>query len=454
MNYLNNKNKFLVIGAARSGIAVARFLSSKGKYVVLSDNKEYEKLCSEGYGIETLEGDCNVQFLLGCSPDDKTVLESDCVILSPGVPPDVHSCVLARENGIDVISEVEFANKFYKGNIIAITGTNGKTTTTHLTQQLLSACGEDAFTCGNIGLPFIDYVECASLDSFAVLEISSFQLSMCVDMMPRIAVITNITPDHLDRHKSMENYIAAKANVFKNMQKNGLLILNYDDEIVRNLAIKAQCRVKFFSLNNKDVDAYMDGNTICLKNTGKIIDVSDMQILGPHNAANAMCGLLCAEELGCDMTIAGDSLKLFKPVEHRVEFVRELEGVKYINDSKGTNPDATMTAVRAFECPLIMILGGYDKKSSFDELFKLLKGKTKHIFVLGQTAEKIIDTAQRFGMNNYTKVDSLEEAVAKSRDMAENGDCVLLSPACASWGMFDDYEQRGCLFKEYVNKLI
>ncbi len=453
MDYLSNKNNFLVIGAARSGISVATFLADKGKDVVLSDAKEYEKLVKEGFGIEKLLGNERISLRLGSNPDEVTVLKADAVILSPGVSPDIPACNLAKEHGIDVISEVELANKFFNGKIVAITGTNGKTTTTHLTQQLLSHCGKNAFVCGNIGLPFIDYVNCSGSDNYAALEISSFQLSMCEDMTPIVAVITNITPDHLDRHKTMENYIAAKANVFKNMKSDSLLILNYDDDIVRGLAEKAKCRVAYFSLKNKAADAYLDGDNICLKNFGKVINVDEMQIIGPHNAANAMCALLCAKELGCDLKEAGEALKYFKPVEHRVEFVRELDGVKYINDSKGTNPDATITAVNSFSCPLIMILGGYDKKNSFDELFELLKDKAKHIFVLGQTAEKIIETANRFKMKNYTYVESLEEAVLKAHDIAEAGDCVLLSPACASWGMFDDYEQRGRLFKEDVLKL-
>ena len=453
MDYLNNKNNFIVIGAARSGISAAQFLAGKGKNVVLYDTKEYDKLLKEGFGIEKLLGNEKVSLKLGSNPDEAAVLTANAIILSPGVPPDIPICNFAREHGIDVISEVELANKFFKGKIVAITGTNGKTTTTHLTQQLLSHCGKNAFVCGNIGLPFIDYVNSSDSESYAALEISSFQLSMCEGMAPVVAVITNITPDHLDRHKTMENYIAAKANVFKNMQGDSLLILNYDDDTVRGLASKAKCKVAYFSLKNKNADAYLDGNGIYIKDFGKVTDTNEMQIIGPHNAANAMCALLCAKELGCDLKEAGEALKLFKPVEHRVEFVRELDGVKYINDSKGTNPDATITAVNSFNCPLIMILGGYDKKNSFDELFELLKDKAKHIFVLGQTAEKIMETADRFGMKNYTYVKSLEEAVLKAHDLAEAGDCVLLSPACASWGMFEDYEQRGRLFKEDVLKL-
>lgn len=453
MNYLDDKEKFLIIGAARSGISSALFLSEKNKTVLLNDSKEYDKLLAEGYGIEKVVDLDNVKLALGRAPLNEEVLESNAIILSPGVPPDIPACNLARENGIDVISEVEFANRFFKGNIVAITGTNGKTTTTYLTQALLSAGGKNAFVCGNIGLPFIDYADSSNENSVATLEISSFQLSMCEYMKPKIAVVTNITPDHLDRHKTMENYIAAKANVFKNMDSDGILVLNYDDTTVRGFADKANCNVKFFSLENKDCDAYYADGSIWLKEFGEVAKVSDLKIIGPHNTANAMCALLCAYYLDCDMTKVKEALTMFSPVEHRVEFVRELDGVKYINDSKGTNPDATITAVKAFECPLIMIMGGYDKKSDFNELFDIMKDKVKHIFLLGQTSDIIAQTAEKHGLKCYTKVESLEEAVNKSRECASDGDCVLLSPACASWGMFDNFEQRGTLFKEYVNNL-
>lgn len=453
MDYLDNKENFLIIGAARSGISCAKFLSEKNKHVILSDSKTYDSLLSEGYGIESLIGMDNVVLSLGNAPSEEEVLNSHAVILSPGVPPDIKACNMARENKIDVISEVEFANKFFKGDIIAITGTNGKTTTTYLTEALLSSGGKNSFVCGNIGFPFIDYVEKSDSDSVAALEISSFQLSMCEDMKPKIAVVTNITPDHLDRHKTMEKYIAAKANVFKNMDSDGILILNYDDNIVRDFAKKASCNVKYFSLINKDCDAYYDNGIIYLKDFGEVVKVNELKIIGPHNTANAMCALLCAYYSGCDMDKVKKALVEFSPVEHRVEFVRELCGVKYINDSKGTNPDATITAVNAFDCPLIMIMGGYDKKSDFNELFDIMKDKVKHIFVLGQTADVIAETAEKHGMNCVDKVESLEEAVVKAHDIAKEGDCVLLSPACASWGMFDNFEQRGTLFKEYVNNL-
>ncbi|MBR2780260.1 MAG: UDP-N-acetylmuramoyl-L-alanine--D-glutamate ligase [Eubacteriaceae bacterium] len=453
MDYFNGYDNYLVIGAARSGIACARFLAERGKKVKLTDSKSLEKLLSEeDYGLAGIKDDPRIDFVFGRNPSDEEVARSGLVILSPGVPPDIRACVCAAEHGIEVISEVEFAVSFFKGDIVAITGTNGKTTTTYLTCALINAAGRHCFEAGNIGYPFIDHAG-ESADSVAALEISSFQLSMLKYMKPKAAVITNITPDHLDRHKTMENYIAAKANVFANMDE-GTLILNYDDETVRNLASKARCDVKYFSLKSRDTDAYLEDGWICLKGIGRVAEASKLKILGPHNIANAMCALLCAAVYTDDMTKVSEALVAFSPVEHRVEFVRELDGVRYINDSKGTNPDATITAINSFECPLIMILGGYDKKSDYNEMFDLMQTKDiKHMFIMGVTAEDIIAVAEKHGMKNYTRVESLREAVEKSRQTASSGDVVLLSPACASWDMFDNFEQRGRLFKEYVNEL-
>lgn len=453
MDYLNGYASYLVIGAARSGVSSARFLAEKGKKVTLSDSKTLEKLLAEeDYGLPAIKDDPRINFIFGRNPSDEEVLASDMIILSPGVPPEIRPVKLAVENGIKVISEVEFANSFYKGDIVAITGTNGKTTTTYLTCALINAAGKRSFECGNIGFPFIDHAEEAE-DTVASLEISSFQLSMLEYMCPKAAVITNITPDHLDRHKTMENYIDAKAAVFRNM-KDGTLILNYDDETVKGLASRAQCRVKYFSLVSRDTDAYLEDGYICLKGIGRIAAAKDLKILGPHNIANAMCALLCAAEYTDDFTEVAKALVNFTPVEHRVEFVRDLNGVRYINDSKGTNPDATITAINSFEAPLIMILGGYDKKSSYDEMFDLMEKKDiKQMLVLGVTAEDIIACAEKHGMTNYTRVSGLKEAVDEAYRIASDGDVVLLSPACASWDMFDNFEQRGRLFKEYVRAL-
>ncbi len=449
---LGNKH-VLIIGAARSGISSAVFLARIGAFVLLNDTKKYDVLMAEGYGIERLQDITNIELILGRQPVNEEILQCDLVILSPGVPPDIPACLYASENGIEVMSEIEFANMLFNGNIIAITGTNGKTTTTYLTGAILKNAGLDADVCGNIGFPFINYVDVSNKDTYAVLEISSFQLSMHKEMKPKIAIITNITPDHLDRHKTMDKYIDAKANIFKLMRGCDTLILNYDDEIVRKLAERARCAVKFFSLKDETADIYFKDGYICTHSMGKIIHKSEMRLLGEHNMANAMCAILAAFTCGLSKEDILPTLKNFLPVEHRVELVRELNGVKYINDSKGTNPDASITAINAMEQPVILIMGGYDKHSDFTEIMQLIKQRVKKIIVMGATKEQIIRSAIEADYENFTQTDSLKEAVEIAHGIAENGDCVLLSPACASWDMFENFEQRGELFKQYVNSL-
>ena len=279
---------------------------------------------------------------------------------------------------------------------------------------------------------------------------------MCEKMKPKVAVITNITPDHLDRHKTFENYVSAKAEIFKNMTRDDTLILNMDDKVVSSLADRANCNIKYFTLtDNPLADAYFKNNSIIinLDKSYKLIDKDQLKLIGMHNVANVMCAALAALIMGADIDSVRRSLESFDPVEHRVEFVAEKNGVVYINDSKGTNPDASMTAINAIERPIILIIGGYDKKSSFDEIFELIIKKVKHIVILGATKDKIVSTAIKHGYVNYTVVDDYEQAVNVCAQKAEKGDCVLLSPASASWDMFDSYETRGRVFKELVKKL-
>jgi UDP-N-acetylmuramoylalanine--D-glutamate ligase len=279
---------------------------------------------------------------------------------------------------------------------------------------------------------------------------------MCEAMKPKVAVITNITPDHLDRHKTFENYVAAKARVFKNMDADDTLILNMDDETVRALAPLAKCRIKYFTLHdNPSADVYFKGGRIIINNGGPtdLIGRDEMKLMGMHNVANVMCAGLAAVTMGAGIESVRQTLRDFTPVEHRMEFVAEKRGVMYVNDSKGTNPDASITAIRAIDRPIILIMGGYDKKSSFDEIMDLIAQKVKHVVILGDTKQKIAKTADEHGYKSYTLADDYEQAVAVCGGLAEEGDCVLLSPASASWDMFDNYETRGRLFKELVNKL-
>ena len=449
--------RFLIIGAGRSGVAAARFLSKENAQALLCDTKEPAQLQKEGYGAQDAALLPGITAIFGRQPTEEEVASCDALILSPGAPPDIPPCVMAQKHHIPIYSEIEFANAFYRGSVVAITGTNGKTTTTTLAGELFRNAGFETYVGGNIGDPFLNYAKQAGEDSVMALEISSFQLSLNRDLHPKIAVITNITPDHLDRHKTMENYIAAKANVFANMEGDDCVILNYDDENVRALAPLVKCRVFWFTLqNDPKQNAYLCGDQIMFHVNGDafpLIGRKELKLIGAHNAANVMCASLAAFLYGAPLSSIRDTLREFSPVEHRMEFVRELHGVTYINDSKGTNPEATMTALAAVDAPIVLILGGYDKKSDFDELFKLVVKKVKHCVVLGATAPKICAAAQENGYKNVTIVHTYKEAVNLCDQLAAPGDCVLLSPACASWDMFENYEIRGEVFKELVRGL-
>jgi len=449
-------SNYLILGAGRSGLGMAKYLSRHQKKATLFDAKGLDALIADGFGAEEaarLEGiDCR----FGENPSEADISKADIIITSPGIDPNVAPLAAARSRNKPIVSEIEFSNALYPGKLVAITGTNGKTTTTSLTAATLAASGFDAHAAGNIGDAFINYVDSSSKDTILALEISSFQLDGTEGLAPAAAVITNITPDHLDRHLTMENYVAAKAKIFAKMASDGLLILNDDDELCRGLAKSAPCTVKYFTAKpNPGADAWLDGDTIYLKGEDGPIALADMkqlQIIGAHNAANAMCAAMASLYMGGDIEKIRAGLKGFSPVEHRLEFVREVGGVKYINDSKGTNPDATEIALKAVDAPVIIFLGGYDKHSEFDSLAGLLKEKAKHAIVLGQTKGKVASMLSKAGVA-FSLVEDYEEGLRLAHEIAEPGDTVLLSPACASWDMFDNYETRGKLFKDLVRAL-
>lgn len=450
-------NKFVIIGSGRSGICAAKFIAKEGGTALLCDTKDLEQLKSEGFGVEETIGVDGIITHFGSNPDREDIKGAYAMILSPGAPDTIPPCVIAREEGVEIYSEIEFAYSFYKGQVVAITGTNGKTTTTTLVGELFRCGGRETYVGGNIGDPFINYAKDASEDAVISLEISSFQLSQNRKLHPKVAVITNITPDHLDRHKTMENYIAAKARVFENMSGDDVVILNYDDPLTRALADNVKCKYVYFSLKEEVNGAYLKDDEIIINYDGNkfpIIRPSDMKLLGKHNAANTMCAVLSAYICGIDVDSIRKTLVEFSPVEHRMEYVATKNGVKYINDSKGTNPEATMVALDAIETGLVIILGGYDKHSEFDELLGIIKDKdTRAVVVLGATKDKIIQSAQKCGYDRIYEVENYEQAVKKCAELAESGDYVLLSPACASWDMFDNYETRGKVFKELVRGL-
>ncbi|MEL7565375.1 MAG: UDP-N-acetylmuramoyl-L-alanine--D-glutamate ligase [Dehalobacterium sp.] len=450
----NVKNKrILVIGAARSGCAVAGFLSQKGAIVTLTDGKPAEKL---GAGLESLK-ELPIKYILGEEPVIKPD-SFDYAVISPGIPLNIPLVKKIKRARIPITGEMEIAFQYSKSPIAAITGTNGKTTTTSLLGQVFSDAGVNVFVGGNIGIPLVTAVEKLSDDSVIVAEVSSFQLETIDAFRPKVAVILNITPDHLDRHKTLKGYIEAKARIFENQLETDYTILNYDDSRVRKLADKSIGHVVFFSQKTElDRGIFVKNGIITIKTDDDCINVThinDIYIKGRHNLENALAATAAAFCLGVSPRNIGLTLKRFTGVPHRLEFVRELAGVSYINDSKGTNPDSTIKALEAYKKPIVLIAGGKNKGSDFTKLAKLIKKKVHSLILVGETAANIQEAVEKQEFKDVYHANSFSEAVTLAQGFAQPGDIVMLSPACASWDMFNDYEERGDLFKKLVNELM
>ena len=433
---------------ARSGIAAARVLKKQGAEVTLQDLKEKQAFVES----EVLEQE-GISLYMGKNPDD-IVLQQDLVVLSPGIPCDLSFIKVAEENGIPVWSEVELAYTLTSCPVVAITGTNGKTTTTTLVGALLQQKYPNTAVVGNIGVPYSEKVSALAREDWVVAEISSFQMEKAKKFAPKISAVLNISPDHLNRHKTMETYIEMKERVFVNQDENDFCILNYEDEVCRKMAEKTKAKVIFFSSQRPLAEGiYLDNGFICVNWMGKsqiLLSVKELQILGTHNYENAMAAAAIALCAGVSVSAIVAGLKAFSGVAHRIEFVKNVDGVDYYNDSKGTNTDASIRAVLAMEKPIILIGGGYDKGADFTEWVQTFPGRVRHLILIGVTAKEIKKAAEKIGFKRISTCETFEQAVNLSKKQAENGDCVLLSPACASWGMFDNYEQRGDLFKELV----
>lgn len=444
-----NGKKALVCGMARSGIAAAKLLKRLGAEVTLQDMKKRKDISADVLNLEN-EG---IVLYTGANPDD-IACEQDIIVLSPGIPCDLPFITAAEAAGVSVISEVELAYTLTKCPITAITGTNGKTTTTTLTGEIMKAVYAGTAVVGNIGIPYSEEVERLTEKDWVVAEISSFQMEKAKEFHPHISAVLNITPDHLNRHKTMEVYIAMKERVFEKQTAEDFCILNHGDETCRKMADKTAAKVFFFSSSEKlEEGIYLDGETIEVRWNDiheTLINVNDLQILGVHNHENVMAAAAAAICANIPLDIIRDVLKAFAGVEHRIEYVATVDGVDYYNDSKGTNVDASIRAVLAMKKPIVLIGGGYDKGSSFDEWTQLFPGRVKHLVLIGVTAPLVRASAEKFGFTAISDCETFKEAVDLCREKAEDGDCVLLSPACASWGMFDNYEQRGDLFKEQV----
>ncbi len=447
------KKTVLVVGAGISGVSATKLLATLECNVILMEgnvNRNKEEILSQLTGINS------VNVILG-EPDENLIALVDCVVVSPGVPVDTPFITQFSKNKIPVIGEIELASFFEQGRIIAITGTNGKTTTTALVGHIMKHYYQEVLVVGNIGMPYTMEVMKTTKDSVTVVEVSSFQLETINEFCPQVSAILNITPDHLNRHHTMEQYFQAKLNVTKNQRAAQTCVLNYEDEWLRGLYNKLQCNVVYFSSKQPLTDGYyLDGKDICIASKGqshKLLNVEELLILGLHNYENVMAAIAMATALGVPMETIIKAVKTFTAVEHRIEYVAEIDGVKYYNDSKGTNPDAAIKAIQAMTGPTVLIGGGYDKDSTYDEWIESFDGKVKKLLLLGQTREKIAECARNHGFNDYQFVDTLEEAVEIAAAIAVPFDSVLLSPACASWGMFKNFEERGQLFKQYVKAL-
>ena len=380
----------------------------------------------------------------------------DLVIISPGVPTDLPIVNRMRESDIPVVGEIELAYELSKGEVLAITGTNGKTTTTALLGEIMKAVYDSAFVVGNIGIPYTNVVDETRDDSVIVAEMSSFQLESIVDFRPRVSAILNITPDHLNRHHTMEAYIQAKKNVAINQTAEDTCVLNYEDEVLREFGETLQTKVLYFSSKRKlDKGIYLDDGNIIYRNPDEclVCNVKELKLLGVHNYENVMAAVAMAAAYGVPMDSIRKTIKEFAGVEHRIEFVAEKNGVAYYNDSKGTNPDAAIRGIQAMNRPTYLIGGGYDKQSEYKEWIESFDGKVKKLLLIGQTREKIAKEAEECGFTDIMLLDTFEDAVLTAAKLAEPGEAVLLSPACASWGMFKNYEERGDKFKEIVNSL-
>lgn len=442
--------KVLVFGSGISGIGAVKLLEDHGAEVVLYDGNESLDQASlrEQLGEKTA-------IVLGEFPEH-LLEELDLVVLSPGVPTDLPVILAMKEHGIQVIGEVELAYAFGKGDVLAITGTNGKTTTTSLLGEIMKCHQEEVFVVGNIGNPYTVAVGQMTERSVAVAEMSSFQLESIETFRPKVSAILNFTPDHLNRHHTMEAYVEAKKQIAKNQTAEDYCVLNYEDERTKAFGEEVKAQVLYFSSAHKlERGIYLDDGKMIYKNPEEeiVCHVDELQILGIHNYENVMAAVAMAAVYGVPMDTIRKAILAFKGVEHRIEYVTEKDGVVYYNDSKGTNPDAAIKGIQAMNRKTVLIGGGYDKNSEYTEWIQAFDGKVKQLILIGATREKIAQDAEKCGFHDYVFADTFEEAVLLAAKTAKSGEAVLLSPACASWGMFPNYEVRGEKFKEIVNSL-
>jgi UDP-N-acetylmuramoylalanine--D-glutamate ligase len=445
--------KALVIGAARSGIASARFLAQRGATVALNDRKPLNQwtpaaleLKTEGVGL--VEGD----------PPSWLLDQIDLVIVSPGVPTKSIPIRYADRRGAEVIGEIELASRFLRGRIVAITGTNGKTTTTSLVGEMLKDASVQVQVGGNIGTPLISMIESSRDDGWSVVEVSSFQLETIVDFHPTVAAVLNVTPNHMDRYESLNDYAAAKHNIFRNQTRGDAAILNADDAIVSSWASGLRAHVVAFSVQSElDEGLFLRGRELVSRTKDGervLMNRDEMQLRGTHNVENVLAAFAAGLACGAAPESLRETVRRFKPVEHRLEEVAEVNGVRFVNDSKATSVDATLKALEAFaDDPgkVVLILGGLGKKAPYAPLAELIKAHVRKMILIGEDAKTI--ESELGSVAAFEHASDMRDAVTKGFNTAQAGDVVLLAPACASFDMFESFEHRGRVFKEEVSRL-
>ena len=445
--------RVLVFCSGKSGIGAAELLGQVGACPVLYDgNPDLDKEAVLHKTASIKETD----IYAGGLPEE--VQKSlDLAVLSPGVPTDLPLVKSFYEHGLPVWGEVELAFRTGKGRVLAITGTNGKTTTTALLGKIMEDAEDSVFVVGNIGTPYTSKALEMTEDSVTVAEISSFQLETIEKFAPCVSAILNITEDHLNRHHTMEEYIRVKELIVKNQKPEDVCVLNYEDPVLREFGKNIVPQTVYFSSERRlEKGIFLEDGQIILKTEDQeisLVKTDDLKLLGKHNFENVMAAAAIAYYAGVSVESIRKSICEFTAVEHRIEYVTEKNGVVYYNDSKGTNPDAAIKGIQAMNRPTWLIGGGYDKGSSYDEWLNSFDGKVRSLVLIGQTKEKIREAAERLGVCSCILCENLQEAVKICAEKAQPGEAVLLSPACASWGQFDNYEQRGDCFKEYVKNL-
>lgn len=442
----------LVAGMGKSGIAAVKALLKKNAVISIYDKKE-ESNVSEA--VRKMAEENNITCYWNRIPDG---VKFDYFVISPGIPLDEDIAVYAKENCGEILGELELAYRLSKGKYIAITGTNGKTTTTTLVGEILKQSERDTYVVGNIGYPVIDAAEFSTDDTWYSAEVSSFQLETAKEFKPVVSAILNVTPDHLNRHKTMEAYADAKANVFRNQTEDEYFVVNKDCPESWILADKCKATVVPFSrLEELDFGCFVKNDEIVVKEkNGEIVFIckcDDIGIPGAHNLENVLAAAAICYFAGVAPSVIREAVQKFEGVEHRIEFVSEINGVRYYNDSKGTNTDASGKAIDALKKNIILLAGGYDKKEDFEPFVAAFDGRVKHMYLIGVTAPIIAAACDKVGFKDYTFKEDLQQCVESAYEIAEAGDIVLLSPACASWGMYNNYEERGRHFKDCVRAL-